>query len=311
MAESSARKLLSPADQRYALRGGVIQIWVTRACDKACFACTQGSNLGGKPGFISLSQFEEACRSLKGYWGVVGVFGGNPALHPQFEDLCEILARYFSIEQRGIWCNHPKGKGALMARIFNPALSNLNVHLDQEAKAEFERDWPESVQYLKGVDSDSRHASPFVALKDVIESEEERWRLIADCDVNKYWSAMVCVVRGKVKGYFCEIAAAQAMLHENDPDWPDLGHDAVEGWWNRQIEAFSEQVNFYCHRCGVPLKAKGELAINGETEFVSETHQLIYKPKVRGRPVSVVVNRNTIQIRGVNRATEYIANSKL
>lgn len=288
-----------------------MQIWVTRACDKACFACTQGSNLGGKPGFITLSQFEEACRSLVGYWGVVGLFGGNPALHPQFEQICEILGSYFPIEQRGIWCNHPRGKGAIMAQFFNPALSNLNVHLDQDARAEFERDWPESARYLKGTDSDSRHASPFVALKDVIPDEQERWRLISDCDVNKYWSAMVCVVRGKVKGYFCEIAAAQAMLHESDPSWPDLGHDASEGWWNRGIEAFRAQLTYYCHRCGVPLRAKGELAINGSTEFVSETHQLVYKPKTKGRLVSVVVDHNTLRINGVTRATEYIANSKL
>jgi hypothetical protein len=99
---------------------GVIQIHVTRACDKACFGCTQGSNLGGKTHFMSPAQFEQALQSLEGWWGVVGVFGGNPALHPKFETLCDLLCKYFPREQRGLWCNHPAGKAAAMRRTFDP-----------------------------------------------------------------------------------------------------------------------------------------------------------------------------------------------
>src|SRR5580698_720008 len=86
---------------------GVIQIWVTRACDNSCFGCTQGSNLGGKPGMISPEHFEQACISLKGYHGVVGMFGGNPATHPQFSTLCEIMRNHVPRDHRGLWCNNP------------------------------------------------------------------------------------------------------------------------------------------------------------------------------------------------------------
>jgi organic radical activating enzyme len=119
-------KMIPPSKHRVGKpKGGVIQIWLTRACDKACFGCTQGSNLGGKPGMITVNQFEAACKSLTGYFGIVGVFGGNPALHPKFPEICEIARRYFPKEKLGLWCNHPKGHGKVMAHTFNPAVSTL------------------------------------------------------------------------------------------------------------------------------------------------------------------------------------------
>ena len=69
------QKLIPPGQKRPGKpRGGVIQIWVTRACDRSCFGCTQGSNLAGPPGFITTEQFEQACISLKNYFGIIGIF---------------------------------------------------------------------------------------------------------------------------------------------------------------------------------------------------------------------------------------------
>src|SRR5262245_58303454 len=93
-------KMKSPRDKRATIwRGGVLQICVTRACDLSCTHCTQGSNLLSRFSFMTPDQFETACRSLAGdqahqirpYWGVVGMFGGNPCVHPEFETLCEIM----------------------------------------------------------------------------------------------------------------------------------------------------------------------------------------------------------------------------
>jgi hypothetical protein len=299
-------KLVPPSKRRPTVwRGGVIQIHVTRACDQACFGCTQASNLGGKPVMITPEDFEVACKSLQGYWGVVGMFGGNPAMHPQFELLCDIFAHYFPKDQRGLWCNHPRGKGKKMQQTFDPAVSNLNVHLNREAYDEFKRDWPESFPF--GLDKDSRHSPPFVALQDVEPNERKRWDLISDCDINKFWSAMVCSVPGKgVRGFFCELAGAMAMLHANDPSWPDLGVPAAPGWWAQGMQAFGEQAKFYCHRCGVPLKRYGQLAIGGEYEEVSATHAGVYRPKVKGREVRVV---NEDQGAKVGRVIDYVTNA--
>lgn len=335
--KEALERMVPPGQRRRVWRGGVIQIWVTRACDKACFGCTQGSNLGGRPGMITLEQFHIACRSLRGYFGVVGIFGGNPAIHPQFEELCRIARSYFPQEQLGLWCNHPRGKGRIMRETFNPSVSNLNVHMDREAYDEFKRDWPESRPV--GLDRDSRHSPPFVAMKDMDElqlpdgrivpnTEENRWELISGCDINRCWSALVGVFRGQVRAWFCEIAAAQSMLHEHDPDYPDTGIPIdVEGlvdttaennqgyrtkslWWKLPMESFAGQVRKHCHDCGIPLRGYGELAVGGKMEQVSPTHAAIYKPKVKNRLVQITTRREDLREQALSSTVTYLQNAK-
>lgn len=317
MTESEALARMVPPGQHRPGKwlGGVIQIHLTRACDKACFGCTQGSNLAGKPTFMSPGQFEAAVVSLRGYFGVVGVFGGNPATSPHFEDCCAILAKHVPFERRGLWCNHPRGKGAVMRRTFNPRVSNLNVHLDREAFAEFKRDWPESLPF--GLDADSRHSPPYVAMRDVVADENERWRLIADCDINRHWSAMIGVFRGEVRAWFCEIAGAQAMLHQDEADYPDTGLRVCywplggRQWWEASMERFASQVRRHCHDCGVPLRGYGELAqAEHGTEQVSATHADVYKPKRKGRPVEVVTTLEQLGVGKLTNMTRYLQNAK-
>lgn len=336
--QQALTKMIPPAGHRPSkpYRGGVIQVHVTRACDKSCFACTQGSNLTGKTTFMSPAHFEQALQSLEGYWGVVGVFGGNPALSPHFHDYCLLLQKYFPKEQRGLWCNNPVGKGAIMRETFDPRVSNLNVHLDHCAYREFKRDWPEC--HPVGLYEDSRHSPPFVAMQDVLKKpcpdctnpndplsrdapemcyicdgtgqvydEERAWELISGCDINQRWSAMVGMFRGELRAWFCEIAGAQSILHQDEPNYPDTGLDPTKDygqffipvrWWELQMPAFAEQVRKHCHECGVPLRGHGELAqadkdpLDGRDserkEQVSATHQAIYRPKRKGRSVELV-----------------------
>lgn len=302
-------EMVAPGDKRPAWRGGIIQIHVTRACDLACTHCTQGSDLTGKPVVMSPDEFERAVDSLVGWTGVYGVFGGNPAVSPHFAAYCEILRAKVPFVQRGLWCNHPRGKGPLCRVTFNPAHSNLNCHLNGEAHAEFSRDWPESIPYLKGMDRDSEHGAPFVAMKDVIQDESERWKLIGDCDINKFWSALVGIVPGRgLRAYFCEIAYAQAALHAaaDDADqWPDVGLEPVVGWWRKPMAAFEAQVRQHCHSCGIPLRRPPRLALGSEVEEFSQTHAAIARPKVRDRRVEFVDIGGMIQ-RPERPATNYL-----
>ncbi len=305
--------MIPPSQRRPSIwRGGIIQIHVTRACDLSCSHCSQGSNLAGKPVMMSPEQFDQACASLEGYWGVVGMFGGNPAVHPQFSELCRIMRSRIPFLQRGLWCNNMRGKGADARITFNPRYSNLNVHLSGEAYQEFERDWPESIPFLKGLETDSIHGSPWVAMKDVIPDEAERWKLIGDCDVNRYWSAMICVVRGELRAFFCEIAGAQAMLHQDNPDWdgtgqpmPDTGVAVMPGWWRVKMETFEPQARLHCHACGIPLRRKGQLAIGGQEEEFSETHRFIARPKSKDKTVNIV-SIGGLQTRPARPSTEYL-----
>lgn len=388
--QQALSKMIAPGTRRKGkYRDGVIQIWVTRHCDKSCFGCTQGSNLRHKQwrtkdiqdhmpdvqfqDFISPEQFEQAVLSLKGYYGVVGVFGGNPAIHPEFELLCEILSMHIPYDQRGLWCNNPLTleKAATMRRTFNPAHSNLNVHLDQGAYDLFKQGWPEC--HPVGLQEDSRHSPPYVAMKDVVIKEcgcqelkrrnpdtfeggcatcggteivpdEERiWDLISDCDINKHWSAMIGVFRGQLRAWFCEIAGAQAMLHQHEPEYPDTGMKVDTGpfdppekahtlegqrvaWWQLPMWAFAEQVRKHCFDCGIPLRLPGENAQTSDLprdpesegpdcpptarEQVSHTHSAIYNPKRSHRRVEVITDLQQIGTARLQNVVRYLQNAK-
>lgn len=319
-------RMVAPGTRRPGkYRQGVIQIHITRACDKSCFGCTQGSNLAGRITFIKMDNFEKAVLSLKGYYGVVGIFGGNPALHPQFGTICEILKKHIPYEQRGLWCNNPLGKGPLMRETFNPKVSNLNVHMDHKAYNSFKDDWSECGPV--GLMQDSRHSPPFVAMKDVEPDESKRWEMISDCDINQYWSAMMAEFRGELRAWFCEIAGAQSILHQDNPNYPDTGLDPTVGyehftapgdriettvgkWWQLPMDSFAHQVRKHCHECGIPLRGYGELAQSTTgSEQVSETHKDIYKPKDRGRRVELVTVREQLSEGKISSVVRYLQNS--
>ena len=308
--------MVAPSQRR---RGwNVLQIMVTRACDLACTHCTQGSNLAGKPVMMTPEQFEQACISLEGYFGIVGMFGGNPAMHPQFDTLCEIMRRWVPFERRGLWCNNLRGKGAIARMTFNPHSSNINVHLNSEAYAEFERDWPEAIRAREhharnGLTTDSIHSSPWVAIKDVIPDEAERWRMIGQCDVNQNWSALIGIIRGELRAFFCEIAYAQAALHADNPNWdntekpmPDTGLAVTPGWWRAPMAAYEQQARLHCQACGIPMRRAGQLAVGGTKEEFSETHRWIARPKIKSKPVEFIESIGMIR-RPERPATEYLA----
>jgi len=309
MSNDHILKMVAPSSRRAnAWMGGIVQIWVTRNCDKSCFGCTQGSNLRGRKDYITVEQFRTAVESLKDYFGVVGVFGGNPALHPQFEELCEILKELIPFKRRGLWCNNPLGKGKVMQATFNPMHSNLNVHLDQQAFDEFKRDWPESRPF--GLHEDSRHSPPWVHMDDVGINEETRWNLISNCDINKYWSAMIGVFRGGLRAWFCEIAGSQSINCQDLPDYPDTGLEVEKGWWKKGILEYQDQIKTHCQACGIPLRGYGELAQSQDgTERTSKFYLPIYQPKDSKRNVMVVESLKELQSQSLSAVTDYLGNS--
>lgn len=238
---------------------------------------------------MSVDQFRTACESLSTYFGVIGVFGGNPTAHKDFDKICEVMRGTIPFAQRGLWSNALLGKGGHARITFNPKVCNLNTHMDVDAANEFAKDWPESKPYIKGTEQDSIHSSPWVSMKDLGVSEDERWNLISKCDINRYWSSLVGVYRGELRVWFCEIAAHQAMLNENNPDWPgDTGLPCTFEWWKRPMSDFAHQVETHCHNCGIPMRRKGLPALSDGPEQFSEVHRHIARPKVRDRVVEFV-----------------------
>lgn len=330
--EQAIAKMIPPGQVR-PLKGtkGVIQIHVTRQCDKACFNCTQGSNLRGPYYFMPPDLFAKAVASLKSYWGIVGLFGGNPALHPEFLTLCDILrSSGIPKERLGIWCNHPirEINAKEMAITFNPSVSNLNCHLDKKAFDMFKKWWPRSMPF--GLTEDSRHSPVFVSMNDLKDvTEEEKWEAISNCDINQRWSASIGLFRGQLRAYFCEIAMAQSILNEHNVDYPDTGLDPTitydadttikrnelgNGllWWELPITSFRNQIKTHCINCAVPLRGYGSLAQAGDSEGIevtSKTYSDVYESKRVGRKVKYVTSRSELESKNLP-FIEYIQGAK-
>lgn len=243
----------APTDKR----NDTIQILVTRRCDLYfCSNCTQILPFRKDPLDMSLDVFRKAVRSLEGWPGVYGIFGGNPCSHPRFPEICEILAQEVpNRRQRGIWTNNLLGHGQIVRDTFYPqGRFNLNAHCDMKAAAEIDK-WLPGKIIRSSTNRQSWHSPILMSWQDVGLTREEWVALRERCDINLRWSAAIMERDGQPYAYFCEVAGAlDGVRGENN------GIPAVPGWWRWKMDKFWSQVEQCCDRgCGIPLKCKGHL----------------------------------------------------
>lgn len=248
----------APTDKK----NDTVQILVTRACDIfTCSNCTQllpfrghSKDKGFDPMHMSPDVFRKALRSLDGWPGVRAMFGGNPCVHPKFEDLCQIMVEEVPDKsQRGLWTNNLMGHGELVKEVFWPnGRFNLNVHHNVAASEEMLKHLPgKKVWGLSPVE----HSSMLVNYRDHGISDEEWVELRENCDINQNWSSAIMERNGVPHAYFCEVAGSMdAMRGESN------GIPVEPGWWKWKMDKFQSQVENCCDKgCGVPLRAKGSL----------------------------------------------------
>mgnify|MGYP001402981782 CR=1 FL=1 len=264
-------------------REGILQVRVTGKCERACPHCSEIANTVFYGSDLTVEEAEKAFWSLRDYWGVVGVFGGNPTLHPNFDKICESMRKWIPYEQRGIWTSGLGRWGKVCRETFNPGVSVLNPHGSLQQFLKFKTEWPRSRPFsYKDL---SCHCAPFVAMSDLIDDEETRWGLIETCEINQHWSAMICKVRGELVGWFCEVAGSMSILHEEDENWPSLGMPIEDKWWKRgwwdgpKGRRFADQAVWCCHRCGIPLKCFSLKDDFNEYNVVSPSHFDWFEPK--------------------------------
>lgn len=250
--------MLTPGDK--VLNGGndIVQILVTRVCDRHCSNCTQILEFRSDTKHISPDVFRLAVRSLKDWPGIIAMFGGNPCAHPQFDDLCAILAHEVPDQRkRGLWTNNlfTDHKGEVARATFYPAgRFNLNAHGDAEAAELFDKWLPGKMIPTTRARS-SWHSPILMNYRDFGMSDEDWIQARESCDINQKWSGIIAERDGKPYAWFCEVAAAlDAVTGQNH------GIEAVPGWWRLPMSYFHEQVAKCCDSgCGVPLRRKGSL----------------------------------------------------
>ena len=253
-----------------------IQIEITNACNKCCSNCTRFCGHHKKSFFMNYETFTRSVDSLDGYQGTIGIMGGEPTLHPQFERFVRFIAAKF-------------GK--------NPATQRLVYPLKDFIKAQQRRDYESFrtvddtfkavgpglwsnmgasykkhyeiindtffVQILNDHINPIYHQPGLVARKDLGISDADFFKLRDKCWVQNEWSASITP-----KGaFFCEIAAALDMLFDGPGGW------LIEpGWWKREPKDFGDQLH-WCELCGFAL----DTFMRDGTEEIDDVSETLYE----------------------------------
>lgn len=262
-------EMKTPIDKINSGANDIVQIVCTTACNLFwCSNCTQILPFRKDIKHMSPEVFRQTLRSLDGWPGVRAMFGGNPCVHPQFPELCRIMAEEVSNQnQRGLWTNDLMKHGEITKRTFWPyGRFNLNVHCDVKA-ADYMREWLPGIPIL-GEDRPSWHSPILMDYRDFGISDENWIEMRENCDINQRWSAAIMERDGAPYAYFCEVAGALDGIREENN-----GILAEPGWWKWPMNRFENQVKSCCDRgCGVPLKRKGHLD-SDETYDISSSWQ--------------------------------------
>ena len=210
-----------------------IQIEITNACVKQCANCTRLVGHSRKPFFMEMEFFKKSVDSLVNFPKMIGIMGGEPLLHPDFEEMSTYLHSKFPRERCGLWSTFPKSKkhyAALIAEVYGNVL--LNDHT------------------LDGI----FHAPVLISGKECIRDEFAMWYYIDHCWIQNSWSASITP-----KGaFFCEVAAAFDMVLDGPGGWP-----VVLDWWKKTPKDYTEQMERFCLNCGVPYPLHGRLDSDG------------------------------------------------
>lgn len=217
--------MIPPAHQK------LIQITVTHKCPFNCCHCSQLVPHQPKPFVMSLAEVENALQSLVDYPGHIGIFGGEPLLHPQFDEICRLMQKYVPVKaRRELWtmgANWGKYKD-IIEDTFYKELIAYNEHEEEQPC------WHQPVQ---------------IAIEEVITHPLRMWDIIENCWVQLRWSSAIT----PMGAYFCEVASARAMMMGRPEGIP-----VEKGWWKRPLSHFEYQMDL-CKKCSaclpMPMKA--------------------------------------------------------
>lgn len=245
----------------------IICVDVTNKCDLACSNCTR--LLENQSGFWEMTpdNFRAALQSLKGYWGVIAMIGGNPCMHRNFEELCAIFREEVPNKmQRGLWTNNYFKHRAVIEETFGTF--NMNSHGQARAEGNL-LDLHKKVQGEGALSwtygGNSKHSSILTAVKD-LHPEAEMWERISNCDINREWSATIVQNKGELRVYFCEVAASFDLARGEDH-----GHPVSQGWWRNYVNAYAGQIKKFCPGCGVPAR-QGAKKDADETDVYTDSN---------------------------------------
>lgn len=220
---------------------------VTNRCPRNCAYCTRYTrHLRSDQLFdLSLEQVEQALISLKNKPGLIGIMGGEPIRHPRFPEICGLVQRWIPKERAHLWTSGgPQWEG--LRNIVRQTFGHLAYNEHNASQSQV-----------------CLHQPLTIAVGEVVADEQLRKELIDDCWVQRHW----CPSITHKGAFFCEVAAALDTLL----DGPG-GYLVEPDWWARKPADFQDQVERYCHLCGMCVPQPRELLATKRERF---THGLL------------------------------------
>jgi len=246
----------SPANMK------IIQIDITNACTHNCANCTRFCGLHQKPFFMDYDTFIQAVDSMKGYSGIVGIMGGEPTLHPEFDKFLDYYQQHIPESRPRTFCTYPlpNFRDWVSRAIYQRGRHRgLWSSLGPGYYRHFEKIqdvFP--YQVLNDHQHIDQHQALLIPRKELGIPDEEWYPMRDHCWIQNLWSASITP-----KGaFFCEIAAALDMLFDGPGGWP-----IEPGWWKRKPEDFKEQLR-WCEFCSAALKVPS-LPASSQTDLIS------------------------------------------
>lgn len=293
----------SPKDMR------IIQIDITNACMYQCSNCTRFCGHHKKNFFMDFETFKRAVDSMAGYHGTVGIMGGEPTLHPEFDRFARYLHSQLPKENRKETLSLVRPQKDFIESVFLENKKNSEVYQYETGEREtvagaglwsamvptYKKHYEliQDVFKMQAVNDhgNTMYHSPILINRKDLGIPDEKWFKIRDkCWAQDVWSAAITP-----KGaFFCEIAAALDMLFDGSGGWP------IEAeWWKRRPEQFGEQLQ-WCEYCGIAI----ETFTRDANDWIDDVSESMYKkleeiksPKLKkpGRINLVKINDGIIE----------------
>lgn len=299
----------------------IVQIDITNACMHQCSNCTRFCGHHQKPFFMDFDTFKRAVDSLDEFQGTIGMIGGEPTLHPEFEkfvkymysktdDKCKNKLGHLKNPQKNFIQavrEHERRQHSICKKGNKLAIINKGMGLWSAMPQNYMR-YYELIQdmfnrQLLNDHGNAMYHQPILITRKELAIPDDEWKKLRDqCWINREWSPTITP-----KGaFFCEVAAAMDMLFKGPGGWP-----IEPGWWKRKEKDFGEQLS-WCEMCGIPLQTFSRDA----REEVDDVSPVMYKKlleiesaKVLNGHVNVLeIENNSISEKSKKTIHEYCAN---
>lgn len=233
------------------------QIELTNYCGINCLYCSRyNSHLRhDQRQHMSLDQLRQALDSLRNWPGRIGIIGGEPLLHPQFKEACDLIRSMYPPQKMMLWTSGGKRweeYKPLIKKTFKDVAYNEHNESQKET---------------------CQHQPLTVSIKEAVPAENIRKQLIDDCWVQRTW----CPTITPYGAYFCEVGAAQdILLNGGENAWP-----ITPDWWQKVPSQFQDQVVQFCDNCGMATPLEREMIKNSVEKFSPQFLELCKSKNLR------------------------------